>query len=322
MPLALGKGPVMLRYRADIRPLSFHLVYFCLVGLAWTNGLNAWSIPLTIAICVTAFQGAIQNHNAVHCPIFHQPWMNRTYQLVLTLIYGHPSSSYVPGHNLSHHRHTQSPRDAMRTTKSRFRWHFLNGLTFMAASAPAMMRGDIQYLKKMRTHNKHWFRQTVRELLVLVVVSGALLWLDWKLALLYWFLPHLYAQWGIVTMNLLQHDGCDTGSLYDHSRNFVGKAVNWWTFNNGYHGIHHMHPGRHWSLAPESHARELAGHIHPNLEVRSLPEYLWKTFFLNRRLDVRGDPLVLSPPEPDAPWIPHTLDRLEELGAAGYGHTR
>ena len=41
--------------------------------------------------------------------------------------------------------------------------------------------------------------------------------------------------------------------------------MNWFTFNNGYHGIHHMKPGLHWSLAPEVHAKELAPfNIHVN----------------------------------------------------------
>lgn len=37
----------------------------------------------------------------------------------------------------------------------------------------------------------------------------------------------------IVTLNLLQHDGCDPHSPVNHSRNFVGPILNFLCFNNG-----------------------------------------------------------------------------------------
>ena len=104
-------------------------------------------------------------------------------------------------------------------------------------------------------------------------------------------LPHQYAAWGIITMNLLQHDGCDENSEYNHSRNFVGKLVNWWTYNNGYHTIHHMEPGLHWSLLPAEHAKRVAPFIHPNLDQPSLLAYLWRTFvWPGKRMTYDGKP--------------------------------
>ena len=106
-----------------------------------------------------SFIGATVVHNTMHCRMFKERWANKLWQLLLTLTYGHPVSSYVPGHNLrymqpcsthtmwvllsmvclgmlmtspvcSHHMHTQLEDDLMRTSKVRFRWHFLNGLLF------------------------------------------------------------------------------------------------------------------------------------------------------------------------------------------------
>ena len=34
---------------------------------------------------------------------------------------------------------------------------------------------------------------------------------------------------------------------YNGARNFVGPVINYLTFNNGYHTIHHMYPTMHWS---------------------------------------------------------------------------
>ena len=89
--------------------------------------------------------GAVQTHNAVHCPIFKQRWLNKVYQVVLTNTYGHPVSSLVPGHTLSHHKHTQTRRDVMRTSKARFRWNLLNILGFLFIVAPYTMRADAAY---------------------------------------------------------------------------------------------------------------------------------------------------------------------------------
>jgi len=91
-----------------------------------------------------------------------------------------------------------------------------------------------------------------------------LLLLDWRKFLLYVWAPHFFAQWGIVSMNMLQHDGCDPDVDHDSSvevknyngaRNFVGPVINYLTFNNGYHTIHHMKPTLHWSQLPVEHER-------------------------------------------------------------------
>lgn len=312
----------MLRYAADLRTLFFVSAYFGLLALLWVivpsdPMQTRWelAVPLFIALCVTSFQGAVSTHNAVHCPIFKQRELNKLWQVVLTLTYGHPVSSYVPGHNLSHHKHTQSPRDVMRTTKVRFRYNLLNLIFFMASIVPSIMRADATYAKSMRTRHPRWFRQLVVETVVLWGVQIALFVVDWRKALILWVVPHLYAQWGIVTMNLLQHDGCDENTEYNHSRNFVSKLVNWWTFNNGFHTIHHMTPGLHWSLAPEAHARLIAPYIHPNLDQKSLAAYLFKTFVIGRRVTYDGKPYMPSPDGGDEEWIPHPRDTPDDLGA-------
>ena len=49
-------------------------------------------------------------------------------------------------------------------------------------------------------------------------------------------------------VNLIQHDGADTASEWNHSRHFVGRAFNWIMCNNGYHTIHHNRAGLHCTL--------------------------------------------------------------------------
>jgi fatty acid desaturase len=143
------------------------------------------------------------------------------------------------------------------------------------------------------------------EAAVFLGTMAALVLLDWQKFLLYVLVPHQYAAWGIITMNFLQHDGCDERTQYNHSRNFVGKLVNWWTYNNGYHSIHHDEPGLHWSLLPAEHAKRVAPFIHPNLDQPSLLAYLWRAFFWPaKRERFDGAPYELPAEGPDEEWIP------------------
>ena len=314
----------MLRYQADRRTLLFVSLYYLLLGILWFFTEPSWildptrvvwlGIPLA-CLAVLSFMGAVATHNAVHCPVFKRRLHNKIFQVVLTLTYGHPVSAYVPGHNLSHHKHTQTRRDVMRTTKARFRWNLLNLILFPVLVGPSIVKGEQAYFKAMKTRLPKWFRQYQIELGIFWAIQIGLFVIDWQRALLFWLVPHLYAQWGIVTMNLLQHDGCDGESRYNHSRNFVGKLVNWWTYNNGFHSIHHDYPGLHWSLAPEAHARDYRGNIHPNLEQPSLFLYVFRAFVLNQRPWFDGSKLVLAEEGADEPWVPRPEETLEDLGA-------
>jgi fatty acid desaturase len=308
----------MLRYAADRRTLGFVAAYFGLVVYTWVWAPDAWwaRLPLFLATCALAFIGAVITHNTVHCPAFHSKPANKLFQVVLTLTYGHPVSSYVPGHNMSHHKHTQSRMDVMRTTKTRSRWNLLNLLFFMPRVSGSILKGDFAFTKAMRTRRPRWFRQLALEGVVFLAVSVALVCIDFWGWLFIWQLPHMYAGWGIITMNLLQHDGCDESSQYNHSRNFVGKWLNWWVLNNGYHSIHHHTPGLHWSLAAAAHAEQIRPHIHRNLEQPSLLAYLWKTFgWPGTRTRYDGTPIELPEAGTDASWIPEEIPVDVSLGA-------
>lgn len=296
----------MLRYRADTRTLAFVALYFVLLATGFLVRPSAWwmHIPLIAATCVSSFLCAVITHNTVHCPVFKQRWMNKIFQVVLSLCYGHPVSAYVPGHNLSHHRWTQTRRDVMRTSKLRYRFNLLNQILFFHTVSGAIIGAEVGFAKAARKSRPAWFHQMALEGVVFVSVQLALILIDWKRYLMYGFLAHSYAAWGIVGINFVQHDGCDADHPYNHSRNFVGKFVNWITFNNGYHGMHHVQPGLHWSLLPEAHRRELSPGIHPNLELDSLLGYLFKAYIWpGQRVRYDGKPVVLPEEGPDEDWM-------------------
>ena len=321
----------MLKERADLRSVAFVVTYFVLIGAVYLepislDGLPSWARGLAIGglvvtLSLLSFFCAVITHNTIHAPVFHSKRLNKIFQVALTLSYGHPVSMFVPGHNLSHHRYTQTSKDLMRTTRFRFRWNLLNQLLFSTLVGPPIMRSNLEYARAMRTQRPKWYRQLLVETAFYVGFLVLALALDWQKFLLFVLIPHQYAVFGITGINFVQHDGCDPEHPHNHSRNFTGKLVNWFTFNNGYHGIHHMHPSLHWSKAPEVHARELTPFIHPALEQRSLLAYLWTAYvWPGKRLRYDGAPVVLPPPVDDEAWFKQTetFDPAD-LGAVAQG---
>ncbi|MBX3192918.1 MAG: fatty acid desaturase [Labilithrix sp.] len=311
-----------MRYRADFRTFAFIGIYFALVAIqfVYRPAMLGVGLPLLLATCWFSFVGAVATHNTLHSPVFKKRWLNRAFQCVLTLTYGHPVSAYVPGHNLSHHKHIQTRKDLMRTTKMRFRWNLLNYLFFMPTVSKAILPADMRYFKMMRKHHGPWYRQTLWEWGALGLYVGVMLFIDWKSFLIYGLLPHQFAAFGIVSMNYLQHDGCDTESDYNHSRNFVGKVLNYLTLNNGYHAVHHMEPGLHWSLLPAEHEKRVKPFIHPALDQASIVLYMWRAFgWPGKRLRYDGEPVVLPEEGPDEEWIPAPDKIPADVGLGAMG---
>lgn len=295
----------MLRYRADTRTLGMLITYAALCAGGFLVEPTGWLAALWVAVtALVSWFCAVIAHNVVHSPVFTRRWMNKALQVWVSLSYGFPISDYIPGHNLSHHRFTQAAEDVMRTTKVRFRWNLLNVLFFMVAVTPSILRGNARYKKLKGPLAREWNKQLLLEAVIVWTVKIGLTLLDWRSALLFVWIPHLFANWAIVSINYLQHDGCDENHPVNHSRNFVGGVMNWLCFNNGYHGIHHDEPGLHWSLAPAEHAKRFAPTIHPELEQKNLFVYMFKAFvYPARRLRYDGTPVVLPPPEPDRDWV-------------------
>jgi len=311
----------MLRYKADIRTLLTVAAYFTLAFLPWLlwDKMNTWQIIVWVVInCLLSFICATIIHNTIHAPIFKKRWMNKVFQVILSFTYGHSTSAYVPGHNFSHHKFTQKPKDAIRTSKMRFKYNILNQSLFFFMMSGDIVKGEIRFAAKMRKERPAWFRQYLLEMILIIGSKIILLLINWKCALLFVFIPHQYAAWGIVSTNYFQHDGCDENHPYNHSRNFTGWFLNWLMFNNGYHGAHHMKPNLHWSLLPAYYEKEVKPYIHPNLDRVSLLWYLIETnIYPAKRIDYLGNEIVLPPKIHDEDWVPEIKVEQHQHDLAG-----
>jgi fatty acid desaturase len=306
----------MLRFREDRRTIATLCLHTAsMLGVWWLNPSTWWAVvPAVVWLAVLSWICAVIAHNVVHTPVFRARPLNTAFQLWVSLSYGFPISDYVPGHNLSHHRYTQQAEDVMRTTRMRFRWNLLNLLFFLPTVTPGILRGNALYLRQVGWKVKAWRNQYLLEMGAVWAVKVALTLLDWRRALLFMWIPHLFANWGIVAVNLVQHDGCDETHPANHSRNFVGRFFNWATFNNGYHGAHHLMPGLHWSLLPAYHAEHIKPTLHPALDQPSLARYAFCTFIWPaRRLTFDGKPV--EPRDlPERDWVRPEDGRLPPDG--------
>lgn len=309
----------ILRYKADIRTIAAVGFYGALLVWSWFAfpALATWQKVLLVAVhCFYQFCIATIIHNVIHVPVFRYKWMNRVFQLYLSAVHGHPVSGFVPGHNLSHHRYVQTPKDVTRTTRMRFKWNLLNQMLFFFDLMFEVMASEQRFVKKMWKAKPSWSRHYTLEVVVVFGLKIVLLILDWKTAIWLLILPNFYATWGIFGANYWQHDGCDHEHEFNHSRNFTGGVFNWLCFNNGYHGIHHMYPVVHWSLYPQYHAEKLAPFNHPNLNQNNGVLYLWRSLIWpGKRVDYQGNPIQLPPKEKTQDWVADVKrDKETELG--------
>ncbi|KAK8045197.1 hypothetical protein PG993_005221 [Apiospora rasikravindrae] len=290
-----------MRHAEDVRMLGCTGLFFAVFIFAWrsyTSPLSGGvaSFVTWLALFQLSFMGAVATHNAIHVPVFWKPWLNNFYQICLSLQYGFPVSVFVPGHNLSHHKYPQQARDIMRTTKVRYRWNLLNGLLFFFHVVLTGGDDDKLYFAAQARLNRPIARQRRREEIFVWGTMAVLLLLDWRRWIWFALLPQFYAK-----------DCCDMKSKYNFARNFTGPLLNWLCFNNGYHTVHHLYPGLHWSILPQKHQELISSHIAPSLEDPSILGYMWRSFIWpGIRLDYRGKPLVLTKEElemQNEPWL-------------------
>lgn len=278
----------LLHYRQDRRSLLFILLADAM--LLWPHvwpqlwphlvphlvqPLPRWPLPLWLAAAsLLCFIASIINHNHMHCPMFRRPGFNLAINLALSLARGHSATGIVVPHNMNHHVEAGSSRDWIRPALAGTGWGWLRMLRYVPAASLEML---LQRKQPGAPQLPHQYQTSLRlERGFLYLLVAALLLHDWRVFLLFNLLPWLLGLGLLVGVNLLQHDGCNPGTVLGESRNFVGPIGNWLFFNNGFHSAHHQHPGAHWSTLPARHARLRASLPSADLEHPSILAYLWQ----------------------------------------------
>ena len=276
-PCRLKAILVPLRYRADWRSLFLLILLGICFFVQWTGCYRHWL--LLPATGVLAFIACIIKHNHIHCRTFaSRPW-NRFLDYLLGLCTGQSTAAIIPVHNERHHAQHQTNQDFVRSPLVNFRRNWLNLIVFPLAVVRLANRQKSAEILRWQAEKPALYRRVQREgVVVLGFFAGLLLW-DWRSTLIYFGVPWLFAQWGIITINLLQHQDCDHDSAFNHSRNITGPFINWLFLNNGFHTAHHLCPAMHWRRLPAFHRQLVEPHMRPELNQRSLVVSIWKQFF-------------------------------------------
>ncbi len=265
-----------MKHAADVRQVGTVATYYALLASMFFVPACR-NIAFLAAACAFSFLSAVVGHNTLHQGMFESKRMNVIWRYVLSFGGLFPISAVIPSHNLVHHHFDDDGQpDWAAPEHVRFEWNLLNIVHFPNVAGPLTFNGVQRWA---RLAGKGEFRkQYTRELAFAFGSTGVLLVWDFWTALFFVVVPQLWGARWFLRINIIQHDGCDTTTEWNHSRNFVGKIFNWFMMNNGYHTIHHNRAGMHWSELASAHQTDVVPRMDPTLDEPSMLWYLARTY--------------------------------------------
>jgi fatty acid desaturase len=165
-------------------------------------------------------------------------------------LFGHLGDSYHIHHMGMHHVENNMPDDASCTmgyTRDSFRDFLRYWLRFMVLG----FNDTFVYLFA-RKRKKMYTRLTISELGFIAIVIG-LCFLNLKATLIVFIVPFVFARFVMMLGNWTQHAFVDPDEPEnDFASNIIclNTSYNRKCWNDGYHAIHHIRPGAHYTELP------------------------------------------------------------------------
>jgi fatty acid desaturase len=258
-----------LRYKVDRRAvtmvsvmLGLHVAVF-LLAPTWIAALCV--IPFTVA---SMFIAAI-NHHHQHFNTFHSSWMNRVYDIALSLQTGIAPYGWVLHHNLGHHVNYLNQRPHPQPDESKWTRRDGSQMGRIEYTIDLLLHHQIDIVRVGRRYPKY-LRAFLWMKLPLWSIIGLALYVNPTNAVLVILLPGFLTLIHTSWVTYGHHAGLYPTNHYDASVNCINPLFNYLSCNLGYHTAHHKRPGVHWSLLPK---------IHAEIEHRIPPEQIETTFF-------------------------------------------
>lgn len=264
----MSRRPI-LNHPEDIHCIIFHMLVLASYGLAFWVYLHPAQASITGPWSLTAFilsaslllgwisgiDIGINFHNHAHRSIFNNAFLSRWFGRFWTFSGGWPAYLWRHAHVVVHHANLLHPeidwtvpkRKADGTAENMFMymlchwpWRYAKNLWIEFANGPEKRR-----------------RAAIKEVAIFAALWSIPFWIDWKMALLLWVIPHWVANAGAMGAGMwVQHEGrvqITPALPHSHSNDHLAHAFNATTFNIGYHIEHHEHPLVHWSELPALH---------------------------------------------------------------------
>jgi fatty acid desaturase len=277
---------IPLRYLADWRSVFTVFAALSVIAIQWGD---YYRHPLLWCLSVLLIYPCfLINHNHQHIPVFTNSFLNHFFDLLLTFVTGLRASLLIPLHNRNHHAENNGPGDYMSTSNIRLRSPFLRLLFYPIFAALAYAPQKKSLMQAIRNDERWLHRRLTLQRILVIGALGMLFALRPLDTLWIIVIPWALSHYWVVNANFIQHEGCDHNSTNEHSRDLTGWLVNWYTFNGGYHTVHHERPYVHWSELPFEHRKRFPN-ISPNLAERWFLMAIWR--LATGRLKQRSDSL-------------------------------
>lgn len=278
----------MLRNRKDIRSLAFLAICTTLLIVLWNLELPLLvRVILFISYLLFSLIILVITHNHQHLSMWKNKWLNQITDFWLTIFHGFPVFSWIPTHNSNHHVYVNGEEDRIRTYRYRHGDNLFTLLTYPTWVASAQAKYIFSFYLKQQKANPVLFWKYTLQFSILAIWLAVAFYIDWQKALVLVIIPQQIAQYFVFMFNYLQHVHTDLKSEFNHSRNFTGSVVNFIFLNNGYHTVHHVNAGWHWSVLKEKHDN-IAEKIHPTLNVPNVAAFMLKNYVFSLASDRFG----------------------------------
>ena len=236
-----------------------HLLIVPVAVLLFTPLLTGWwwwavAVPY-FYLSQLYFKGrfGLMFHCLCHRKTFRDPWQKPLFTYITWIIcplFGHAPEGYFSHHMGMHHIENNMPDD----TSSTMHYQRDSLRDFLAYFLKFISRGVIDTIRYLfvRKRKKLGRRLTLGEYVYLLFCI-ALCFVNLKATLVVFVIPLLFARLVMMLGNWTQHsmvDRNDPGNLYKSSINCINTVYNKTCWNDGYHIIHHLRPGMHYTEMP------------------------------------------------------------------------
>lgn len=262
-----GYEKFWLRFMNDKRDLPFirlltviHVTVIPLAILLFTPLLTGW---IWWAVAIVYFYIAqfyfkgrygLMFHCLCHRKIMKPPYQAGVHNYITWMVgplFGHAPEGYFSHHLGMHHVENNNEQDASSTMAYQ-RDSFRSFLAYFFNFLFLGFKQTFQYLFA-RKRKKLYTRLTLGEWVFIFFCVG-MCFVNLKATMMVFVVPFLFARFVMMLGNWTQHamvDSSDPENIYTNSINCINTPYNHTCWNDGYHIIHHLRPGMHYTDMPQ-----------------------------------------------------------------------
>jgi fatty acid desaturase len=188
-------------------------------------------------------------HAVGHRPIFRDEYrfVQNYIPWVLGPLMGHTPTSFEAHHMWMHHAENNMLGDGSATLPyqrdriDHFGHYFIR----------FFIMGHVHLVRYLRLRGRHrTANRFIKGELAWLCLALFSLWLNWAAALVVIIGPMMMMRFLMMAGNFAQHsfvDMSDPDNPYKNSNNLINAKYNQVAYNDGYHIVHHLKPGMHWT---------------------------------------------------------------------------